>query len=72
MTHQEYIEEVSRKIRLTVKEFVNCSLENAVIIDSFEYDCETICGIRHLIAPTVSGPILASVEYKVARFFEDA
>ena len=70
----EYIERVCMKLRETAKEFGQKSLDNAVIVDSrvsSGFDGTEIGGHKFVNLPTVSGPFLAEVEWKVSRFFED-
>ncbi len=68
---KEYIEEVARKLRATVKEYGERDIKNAALIDSYCHTKEEVCGLEYIYAPTVSGPHLARVNWRVARFFED-
>ncbi len=67
---KEYIEEVARKLRATVKEYGRDALSQAVIIDCIEMK-DQVCGKDYIHAPTVAGPFLGNVKFEVSRFFED-
>lgn len=66
----EIIEEISRKLRIAAREYGADSLTGAVIIGGYDIG-NKVAGIEYVCCPTVSGPILGRVPYKVARFFED-
>ena len=71
----EYIEDVCRKLRLTVSEYGQKTIDGAVIVDSIKLDGDMkdwqIGGHKYLFCPTMAGPFLGNVPYNVARFFED-
>jgi hypothetical protein len=67
----DYIENVCRKLRLTVQEYGQKEVDGAVIIGS-EYDGDQISGHKYINFPTIADVKLGNVKYSVARFFEDA
>jgi hypothetical protein len=68
---EDYVEEIARKLRAVVKEFGESAIENAVIVDSKELLRHTVCDLKYIHTPTLSGPVLGCVSYHVAKFFED-
>jgi hypothetical protein len=80
MSQSEYPEElinyfdfICKAIRETVEEYGKDSLKGAVIIDEVDllnHEHE-IGGVKYLYCPTITGPTLGNVGYKIARFFED-
>ncbi len=67
---KKYIEGIARKLRETEKEYGRGAMAKAVIIDCLEIG-EQICGKDYIHAPTMAGPILGNVKFKVSRFFEN-
>ncbi len=67
---KKYIEGIARKLRETEKEFGRDALSKAVIIDHLDIEGQ-ICGKDYIHAPTMAGPILGNVKFKVSRFFEN-
>jgi len=63
------VPDVIRKLNAVALEFGPESLENAVIVSS--YDIAKIGTIQNVHAPTVASPILCEVTFEVARFFEN-
>ena len=67
--------EIARKLRATVREFGQNNLDGAVIVwnfNSINLYPEQIGGHKFIYCPTISVATLGNVDYKVARFFEDA
>ena len=61
-----------RKLRATISEFGQKTIDGAVIIGGYEFPGrDQIGGLEYIYSPTKCGLTLAKVEYKVARFFED-
>ena len=69
----EYIDSICKAIRETIQEFGASSIKGAVIVDEMDLldHIPEIGGVKYLYCPTVTGPTLGNVGYKVARFFED-
>ena len=67
----EGVERVAYKLRATEREFGRSSLENAVIIGPEEMR-KKVAGFPYTRCPTLGDLTLGNVEWKVARFFEDA
>jgi hypothetical protein len=68
------IDEISTRMRMTVKEYGKDIFANAVLITGYAQfaDRTEVCGVMHVYCPTKSISTLGRVHFKVARFFEDA
>lgn len=64
-------EDLFRKLRKTATEFGQDRLNDAVIIGPDEF-VSPISGHQYLTCPTLGQVTLGNVDWKVARFFEDA
>ncbi|HHC18930.1 MAG TPA: hypothetical protein ENK81_00805 [Euryarchaeota archaeon] len=63
------IELLCKKLRETVKEFGQESIDDASIIGC--RDLLNVSDVPYIYAPTISEDTLAGVQFDVARFFED-
>ena len=64
-------EEIFRKLRTTVSEFGQEKVTPAIIVGPYYLD-SPISGHQYLMCPTIAEDTLANVDWKIARFFEDA
>jgi len=74
---REIVHEIARKLRETEREFKyeRLNLDEAVVIGDFNHDDwegDLFMGFKMIHAPTIGSYTLGNVDYKVARFFEDA
>jgi hypothetical protein len=69
----EPVEEISYRMRQTVKEYGKDIFANAVLITGYApfADRTEVCGLSHIYCPSLSVCTLGRVHAKVARFFED-
>jgi|WetSurMetagenome_2_1015567.scaffolds.fasta_scaffold45402_2 hypothetical protein len=67
----DYVEEVCRKLRLTVAEYGQKKIDGAILVGS-NYDGDQISGLKYINCPTLFGCRMGNVSFEVARFFEDA
>ena len=67
------IEEICRKLRAVVAEYGQESISmEAICVIGNSPAINAVGGHRYLYAPTISEETLIGVNFKIARFFEDA
>jgi hypothetical protein len=67
------IDEISTRMRMTVKEYGKDIFSGAVLVTGYAQfaDRTEVCGVVHVWCPSLSVCTLGRVHAKVARFFED-
>lgn len=68
---ESYREEICRKLRETVHELGQSKVNGAVIVGGYNL-VSPIGGHQYIICPTLGAFKLGNVDYKTARFFENA
>lgn len=66
----QYKRTIADKLRLCGEEFGFSNIKFDVIIVG-PADYTEIAGYKYITAPTLSTTVLANVDWKIARFFED-